>query len=372
MGFFSSAEVEDRPSIKLGRLHEAQVEIHRHGGDRTGSYWYQGQVRVLEAQVRTTEQVSMELHDPVNAPTLVRIRRGLTDEQVVEEEFAIRKRAHPDWSATKPEADAALSRVTRLRYLAQHAKDNHVVRFYSLDRAGKSEERILAFVDQDPVTEAPQKRYTETEKGWRQKQIWTLVGMGLLDALFLFGMLSFANSPVTTGVQTAQVQQQATTDLLYLGWGASLVTAVLLSFALWARRTLVSSWEIEPIRQLGLDTHSEAVYLQNSQEAPASDYLARVLGYDAETISDYALAVANLPVDAMSTMQEQSESQRNELDTVKMKGIETAAMTASLRSLGMRRSTPIIESGTSLWIVIGIVGVLVAVGVIAVILAMGG
>ena len=247
-----------------------------------------------------------------------------------------------------------------------------MVRLYSLDRAGKSEERILAYIDQDPITEAPQKRFTDTEKGWRQKQIVTFGCMALLDAIFLWGMVSFASAPVATGAQAQQVSQQATSSLTYILIAAGWVSTTLAVYMLMARRTLVSSWEIQPIKQLGLDTHSEAVYLQNSQAAPASDYLAKVLGYDADTISDYALAVAKLPVDAMSTMQEQVESQRRELDTVQTKGIEQGAMTASLKALGMRRPTTVYESGVSPWLVVLITATVVAVIAVAIVLAAGG
>lgn len=333
MPLFDGSTEEDRPSVKVGRLHEAQVEIHRNGGDKTGPYWYQGHVRVLEEEVHTTAEVSSELRDPLNAATLQRIHRGLSDDQVVQEEFATRRKAFPDWTPSQREVDATLGRIGRLRYLAKHSSDPHVVRLYSLDRAGKSEERILAFIDQDPITEAPQKRFTDTEKGWRHKQLVTLGGMALLDAIFLWGMISFASAPVATGAQAQQISQQATSSLTYIVIAAGWVATTLAVYMVMARRTLVSSWEIQPIKQLGLDTHSEAVYLQNSQAAPASDYLARVLGYDTETISDFALAVAKLPVDAMSTMQEQVESQRRELDTVQMKAIEQGAMTASLKAL---------------------------------------
>ncbi len=372
MPFLGADAAEDRPSVKLGRLHEAQVEIHRNGGDKTGPYWYQGNIRVLEEQVRTTAQVSADLKDPLNQATLARIQRGLTDEAVVQEEVQVRRAANPSWAATRGETDAMLARVARLRYLAKHANDRHVVRLYSLDRAGKSEERILAFIDQDPITEAPQKRFTDTEKGWRNKQLVTFGCMALIDAIFLWGMISFASAPVTVGAQAQQISDQAVSSLTYILIAAGWVASVLGIYMAMARRTLVSSWEIQPIKQLGLDTHSEAVYLQNSQAAPASDYLARVLGYDSETISDYALAVAKLPVDAMSTMQEQSESQRRELDTVQMKAIEQGAMTASLRSLGMRRPTTVYEAGVNPWVVVLITGSVVAVVAIAVAMAIGG
>ena len=362
MSLFSRPEAEDRPSVKVGRVHEAPVEIHRHGGDKTGPYWYQGNVRVLEEQVRTTEQLVVELRDPLNTPTLNRIQRDLSDEQIVEEEFAVRRRSFPSWTPSKLEIDAALTRVQRLRWLAKHSKDQHIVRVFSLDRAGKSEERILAFVDQDPIKEAPQKRYTETEKGWRHKQLVITICMGAMDVLFLVGMLTFASAPVSSGAQAAQLSAQAGANLTYILISAGWIATVIGMYLWMAGRTLVSSWEIEPIKLLGLDTHSEAVYLQNSQAAPSSEYLSRLLGLSPEAISDYALAVAKLPVDAMSTMQEQVESQRKELDTVQMRGIEQGAMNASLRSLGMRRPTTVYESGSSLWLIVGIV---LAVGIFA-------
>jgi ribulose bisphosphate carboxylase small subunit len=362
----------DRPSVKVGRLHEGQVELHRNGGDKTGPYWYQGNVRVLEEQVRTTADLSAELRDPLNQLTLGRINQGLSDDQIVQEELAYRIAGNPGWGPSKLEVDAALGRIARLRYLASRSHDQHVVRLYSLDRAGKSEERILAFIDQDPLKEAPQKRFTDTEKGWRHKQLVTFGCMAFLDAIFLWGMISFASAPVSTGAQAQQVSVQAFSNLAYILIAAGWISTVLALYMWMARRTLVSSWEIQPIKQLGLDTHSEAVYLQNSQAAPASEYLARILGYDADTISDYALAVAKLPVDAMSTMQEQVEAQRRELDTVQTKAIEQGAMTASLKALGMRRPATVYEAGINPWLVVLITGSIVAVVAVAVILAAGG
>ena len=195
--------------------------------------------------------------------------------------------------------------------------------------------------------------------------------MAVMDALFLFGMLSFASAPVSTGAQAQQISSQANSSLTYILLAAGWIGTALAIYMLMARRTLVSSWEIEPIKLLGLDTHSEAVYLQNSQAAPSAEYLSRILGYSPDAISDYALAVAKLPVDAMSTMQEQAESQRKELDTVQMRGIEQGAMNASLRSLGMRRPTTVYESGANPWLIAGIVAVLAVVGTVAVFLASG-
>lgn len=372
MGLFGSEDVEGRPSTKIGRLHEAETEIHLSTGDKSGPWWYQGRIRVLETEVRTTEQVVAELHDPANRPFLKLLRAGWSDDRITKWLFSETKRIEPGWVPTKQAIDATHARVERLRLLAEHANDPHVVHFYSLDRAGKSEERILAFVDQDPIKEAPQRRYSETEKGWRRKQLVTFVGMGLIDLVFLAGMISFASAPVTTGVQAQAVSQTALSSLIYVlvaaGWGASVIAL----YMIMARRTLVSSWEIQPIKHLSLDTHSQAVYLQNSQHEPASDYLSRLLSYRPSTIASYAAAVAKLPTDAIGTLQEQVDAQRHEIDTAQMTGIENGAMRANLRTLGAHRAAPIIESGTSLWVVIGVVASLITVVAIAVILATGG
>ena len=76
MSFFGSPAAEERPSIRLGRLHEGEVEIHMHTGDASQDWWYQGRPRIVETRVQTTDQLYLDLHDPLNAPCLNLIRKG--------------------------------------------------------------------------------------------------------------------------------------------------------------------------------------------------------------------------------------------------------------------------------------------------------
>ncbi len=361
---------EGRPSVKIGRMHEAQMEIHYRSG--VESWWYQGNVRVEEAQVRTTAEISGELRDPSNRSYLKLIQSGWDDDRIVAWTVAQLGQADKTWLPRKEELDALRDRLKRLRYLAQHSNDPHVVHIYTLDRAAKSEERILAFVDQDPIKEAPQVRYTETEKGWRQKQLVIMLGMASIDALFLIGMLTFASAPVATGAQAAQISAQAaanlTNILIAAGWGASSIAL----YMLMARRTLVGTWDIEPLTPMSLDAHSEAVYLKNSQDAPSSVYLARILGYPTSQIREYTTAVAKFQADTISTHQEQSRSLRVELDTTEIVGIEDWATRVDLRALGRRHQAPVVDGGMSVWIIVGIVVTLAVVASVAAVILAGG
>ena len=362
---------EGRPSVRLGRKHEGEIEIHYRSGN--DAWWYQGNVRVAETKTFTTQQVSAEIHDPSNRTYLKLFKMGWPDEKIIQWKVQQLRQTEPDWIPRKEELDALGMHLSRLRYLAQHANDPHVVHFYTLDKASKSEERILAFVDQDPVNEAPQVRYTETEKGWRHKQLVIMAGMSAIDVLFLFGMLTFASAPVSTGQQAQQISAQATANLTFLliaaGWAASIIAL----YMVMARRTLVGTWEIEPMVHSSLDAHSEAVYLKNSQLTPSSSYLARVLGYSTSTISAFTTAVAKFQADTISTHQEQAQSLRDELDDAEIAGVETWATRVDLRSaLGSRRPTVVSEAGTSLWLIVGIVVTIGIVASVAAVLLAGG
>ena len=364
-----SKPVTGRPSIKLGERYDAQVEMHYHGKPE---WWSQGYPWLKDIRVATTQQISAELHDPANRPLLRCLKLGWTNEKVVEWLITQVRRGDTEYVPSAADLQAAAARVQRLRKLAEHANDQHVVRLVGLESATKDEERILAFVDQNPFTEAPQKRFTDTEKGWRHKQIVTFACMALVDAIFLWGMVSFASAPVATGAQAQQISAQAASSLTYILIAAGWVSTTLALYMLMARRTLVSSWEIAPLVNSTLDTHSEVVYLQNSQDEPSSEYLARVMGFDATTISAFTTAVLKFQTDAISTHQEQSQSLRSELDTAELVGIEDSLTRINLRALGGRRTAPVYEPGANPWILVGIVTTIAVVVTVAVILAAGG
>ena len=179
-----SKPVTGRPSIKLGERYDAQVEMHYHGKPE---WWSQGYPWLKDIRVATTQQISAELHDPANRPILRCLKLGWTNEKVVEWLITQVRRGDNEYVPSAADLQAAMARVQRLRKLAEHANDQHVVRLVGLESATKDEERILAFVDQNPFTEAPQKRFTDTEKGWRHKQFVSFGCMALIDAIFLWG-----------------------------------------------------------------------------------------------------------------------------------------------------------------------------------------
>ena len=364
-----SKPVTGRPSIKLGERYDAQVEMHYHGKPE---WWSQGYPWLKEVRVATTQQISAELHDPANRPLLRCLKLGWSNEKIVEWLVTEVRRSDKEYVPSDADLHAATARVQRLRKLAEHANDQHVIRLIGIESATKEEERILAFVDQNPFTEAPQRRFTETEKGWRHKQLVTFGAMALIDAIFLWGMVSFASAPVTAGAQVQQISTQAVSNLAYILIAAGWVSTTLALYMLMARRTLVSSWEIAPLVHSTLVTHSEVVYLQNSQDEPSSEFLARVMGFDPATISSFTTAVLKFQADAISTHQEQSQSLRSELDTAELVGIEDSLTRINLRALGGRRTTPVYEANANPWLLVAIVTTIAVVVTIAVVLAAGG
>jgi hypothetical protein len=247
----------------------------------------------------------------------------------------------------------------------------HTTYVYTLKNAPKSQERVLVFLDQDPLAEAPHTPYTRTEKGQKWVQIVTFLGMGIADLVFLFGMLSFASAPVATAQAVSQAGTQLANQGLIFGLVVALVFAVMGTYLVMARRTKVSDWEIQPLAQGEHLPHGEAVYLVNSQKDPAAKYLERVLKLDASALRDFATAVEKFQSDTISTLQEQNASQRDQLDTAEIVSIEDQVSRIDLRALGRARVPSVRESGGGTIVLVAAIAAVVAGAVVWAILASG-
>ena len=225
-------------------------------------------------------------------------------------------------------------RSERVEESLRHAGELHLLRLYGLANAPKDAERLLVSIDQDLIHEAPMIPYTRTEKGARRLQWATMTAMGIVDAIFLFAMLTFLSAGPSIAVGTAAAQQQLQSLSLTFGELVALPSAILVTYVLMARRTLVLDLEIQPLVEGLQDSHTEAVYLVNSEKSPASAYLARLLRLDGSSLRGLTEQIARFESDAIANLQEQARSLRTELDSAKVLGAEAWSQSADLQDAG--------------------------------------
>ena len=248
----------DPDSIVLGRAHEVPAEIHySSGSDR---WWYHGPLWVQETRPVGEGSLNPVLADPRNAPVIGQLRRKVPAESVA------RNLSIP------------VSEVRRVEESLRHAGEPHLLRLYGLANAPKDAERLLVTIDQDLIHEAPMIPYTRTEKGARRLQWATMTAMGIVDAIFLFAMLTFLSAGSSIAVGTAAAQQQLQSLSLAFGELVALPSAILVTYVLMARRTLVLDLEIQPLVEGLQDSHTEAVYLVNSETLDRAALLVRRVG----------------------------------------------------------------------------------------------
>jgi hypothetical protein len=338
-------------SIVLGRAHEVPAEIHySSGSDR---WWYHGPLWVQETRPVGEGSLNPVLADPRNAPVIGQLRRKVPAESIAR-------------SLSIP-----LPEVRRIEESLRHAGEPHLLRLYGLANAPKDAERLLVSIDQDLIHEAPMIPYTRTEKGARRLQWATMTAMGIVDAIFLFAMLTFLSAGPSITVGTAAAQQQLQSLSLTFGELVALPSAILVTYVLMARRTLVLDLEIQPLVEGLQDSHTEAVYLVNSEKSPASAYLARLLRLDGSSLRGLTEQIARFESDAIANLQEQARSLRTELDSAKVLGAEAWSQSADLRTLGQDRPASIHRDPASLWILLAVVAVVVGVAVWAAMTAGG-
>ncbi len=338
-------------SIVLGRTHEVPAEIHySSGSDR---WWYHGPLWVQETRSVAEGALNPVLADPRNSPIINQLRRKVPADTVAR---TLR---------------VPLAEVRRIEQALLHAREPHLVRIYGLANAPKEDERVLVSLDQDLIHEAPMIPYTRTEKGSRRLQWATMAAMGIVDAIFLFAMLSFLGAGPSLALGTAEAQQQLASLSLTFGELVALPSAILVTYVLMARRTLVLDLEIQPLVEGLQDSHTEAVYLVNSEKSPASAYLARLLRLDATSLRLLTEQIARFESDAIANLHEQARSLRTELDAAKVLGAEGWSQGTDLRALGQDRSSSIHRDPTSLWVLLAVVAVVVGMAVWAAV-AVGG
>ena len=228
MALFDSDPVE-REAVRLGRVHEVPAEIH-----------YSERLRPLvvsrsalgpgDPPVHEWE-FSPALRDPRNRFVLRLIKKGWTDERIAAELVSEVQRTEP---LTPEEERGALRSATvvvrEVRRASGRAHEPHVLRVYGLKNASKSDERILVTIDQDLVHEAPMVPFTRTEKGSRRLQIAMMAAMAIIDAIFLYAMVSFVNAGPSFAVNAGQVQQLS----LSFGQLIALPSVILVTYVLMA------------------------------------------------------------------------------------------------------------------------------------------
>ena len=325
MALFDSDPVE-REAVRLGRVHEVPAEIHySSGSDR---WWYHGPLWVQETRPVHEWEFSPALRDPRNRFVLRLIKKGWTNERIATELVSEVQRTEP---LTPEEERAALASATavvrEVRRAAGRAHEPHVLRIYGLKNASKTDERILVTIDQDLVHEAPMVPFTRTEKGSRRLQFAMMAAMAIIDAIFLYAMVSFVNAGPELAVNAGQIQQLS----LSFGQLIALPSVILVTYVLMARRTLVLDLEIQPVVEDLQDTHSEAVYLVNSEKTPASTYLSRTFRLDPATVRGFTEEIARFQSDTIANLQEQSRSLRTELDSAKVLGVEAWSQSTDLK-----------------------------------------
>ena len=214
-------------------------------------------------------------------------------------------------------------------------------------------------IDQDLVHEAPMVPFTRTEKGSRRLQIAMMAAMAIIDAIFLYAMVSFVNAGPSFAVNAGQVQQLS----LSFGQLIALPSVILVTYVLMARRTLVLDLEIQPVVEDLEDTHSEAVYLVNSEKTPASTYLSRTFRLDPAAVRSLTEEIARFQSDTIANLQEQSRSLRTELDSAKVLGGEAWSQSTDLKALDQRHLPSIHHDPLGTWVLVGIVATVVGVAV---------
>jgi hypothetical protein len=364
----NSRDSEDRKAVQIGRIHEAPAEVHYSSG--TDRWWYHGPLWVQETRPVREGEFNPVLRDPRNRSILRLIRKGWTDEQIAAWLVGAVKRAEEKVEPLTPADErnaraGALAAVREIRHAFEGANEPHVARVYGLKNASKTDERILVTIDQDLIHEAPMVRYTQTEKGSRRLQLVMMGSMAVVDAIFLYVMISLINAGPAVVADAAVVQQTAFSS----GYLFAFPVLFLAVYVWMARRTLVLDMEIQPVVEDLQDTHSEAVYLVNSEKSPAAAYLARLYRTDPSAVRGLTEEIARFQSDTIANLQEQARSLRIELDSAKVLGVEAWSQSTDLRALGQTRAPSIHQDPVGMWVLLGIVAVVVGVAVWAAVAA---
>jgi hypothetical protein len=341
-------------AVKLGRSHAVPVEIHySSGSDR---YWYHGQLWVTETRPIRERQTNPWLQDPRNRAIVQRIKDhpAESDAEVAE---ACSTPPPPDfpWMA---EWRAKPWTVTEVRRALQYADEPHLLRVYGLEGASKEEERILVTIDQDLIKDAPMVPYTRTEKGARRFQMWMMLSVVLADILVLYFMFQFITLAPSVTYASSQVASLGTQFVELM----AMIFGMLAIYWVMARKTQVLDMELQPVVENLQDTHSEAVFLVNSEKSPVSTYVSRIFRLTPDAVRALSEEIGRFQADAISNLQEQNRSQRDEIDHAKILGVERYSSAADMAVLGRASGGGTAGMGFgTIALIIGIVAILAVV-----------
>lgn len=325
-------------SVKLGRTHGVNAEIHYSSGAE--HWWYHGLLWLTETRPVREREFNPVLQDPRNQKIVEALKtRGRSIEEVA------RVCEVPVWVAR----DVARA--------LESAGAPHVLRVYGLETARKEEERVLVTIDQDLIHEAPMIPYTKTEKGAKRLQWAMMVAMVIVDAIFVFAMLQVVSVGPSLAYDTSAVQSIT----VQFGEIIAFPTAILAVYVIMARRTQVLDMELQPVIESLQDTHTEAVYLVNSEKTPASVYVARILKLDPGVIRELTEEIVRFASDTIANLMQHQTSLRTQLDAAKDFGIERFSLNADMNVLGRATGS---GGGGAAWTTTVLIAILVTIAAV--------
>ncbi|MCI4345870.1 MAG: hypothetical protein L3K07_03860 [Thermoplasmata archaeon] len=341
MNLFAAKPKPD--SVKLGRSFEAPVEIHYSSGSE--KWWHAGRLWVADTRPIRERQFNPVLADPRNRIIVDSLgQKGATVEGVAR-------------GLTLP--TPVVREVARA---LETADKEHVLRIYGMEELAKEEERVLVTIDQDLLAEAPSIPYSQTEKGARRQQWAMMSGMVILDVIFLVLMLALTSQSQAGAVTPGAVSG----TLLQFGELVSFPTAMLALYVWMNRRTLVRDIYIQPCIENLSDTHTEAVYLVNSEKTPAVTYLVRLFHLEDVAVRELTEEIVRFQSDTIFNLMEDRQGLRGQLDASKDLGIERDNQRLDLEILHGGRSPGVGGMGwATLVLVIVVVAVVAGVAVYA-------
>ncbi len=297
MSLFSPKPKPD--SVKLGRTFQAPVELHYSSGSE--KWWHAGILWTADTRPIREHEYNPVLTDPRNRIIVDGLRKkGATVETVA------RGLNYP-------------VRVVRdVARALESADKEHVLRIYGMEELLKEEERVLVTIDQDLLAEAPSIPYSQTDKGARNQQWAMMIGMGIFYVIFL--ILTFVLVSQSTNGSPSSVDVGGT--LLQFGEVMAFPVALLILYVWMNRRTQVRYMEIQPVIEDLSDTHTEAVYLVNSEKTPAVTYLTRLFKLDDSAVRELTEEIVRFQSDTIFNLMEDRQGLRGQLDASKDLGIE--------------------------------------------------
>lgn len=345
-----------RDAIRLGREHSVPAEIHYKSG--SDSWWYAGPLWLRETRPVQEHDFNPLLLDPRNRAIIRRIRLRWTDQQIAWWMVGgARTNDHREGEPMSPgKYQAAIRRalaiVADVRAAFDRAGEPHQAYIYGLQNTSKADERILVSIDQDMIKEAPMVPFTRTEKGTRRVQLVTLLAMIAGDAILLYAMLSLSLSTDATQSGLAQASSEFQTTGVEFGLVIALVFLPLAIYLFMARRTLVLDLEVQPLLEGLGDTHTEAVFLVNSQKTPAAAYVSQVLHLDPDSVRGLTREIVRFQADTIANLQEHNRALRGELDSKRVLDFDAWGQQTDLRSLGRVHAGSATGSSGGLWIIL--------------------